>query len=191
MHKATFKQLVPNKHFRSSREREIERWLVEQNYNVRHNCLDVLDDKEIDIFLPDHNIAFEFNGVAFHWNKFNGHHTTAHPHPKEYHKLKTIGCLRKGIALYHFWDFEPIANVKDNITQILRGRVLSEVNVDKNPYLVTQSVLIPLYYISENVYPYKIGVVTKCPTIWNTTRNTVYKFYNAGFVINSIVHATL
>jgi len=191
MKKTTFHKPVPNKYFRASRERSIEAWLEEQGYRVIHNCIDVLKGRELDIFLPDHNIAFEFNGIAFHWNEFNGRHTVAHPHAKEYHKSKTIDCLNEGVALYHFWDFESIESVREAISLILKGYQVSDTDVDKNPYIVHQSVLIPLYYITENIPPYTAGVVTKCPSIWNTTCNTVYKFYNSGFVINSLVHAAL
>lgn len=182
---------VPNKYCRSVRERHISDWLVNKGYRVDCNNKSILKDRELDIYLPDHNIAFEFNGIAYHWTEVNGQYQSGRPHPKNYHRLKTIDCLNQGIALYHFWDFESISSVKFQILEILRGKILSLTNADKNPFIVHSSVLVPLFYIAKDTPPYSEGVTTRMPTIWKTTRNSVYKFYNAGFVLNKLIDAAL
>lgn len=49
--------------------------------------------KELDIFLPDYNLAIEYNGVYWHHDKIQ--HIT-----KTYHRDKFIDCEKKGIELF-------------------------------------------------------------------------------------------
>ncbi len=50
---------------------------------------------ELDIYLPDLNIAFEFNGLYWHSELHKA---------KKYHLEKTEKCLEKGIQLIHVWE---------------------------------------------------------------------------------------
>lgn len=56
----------------------------------------VLGKKELDIYIPEKHIAFEFNGVFWH-SDFSGK-------PNNYHQQKSIDCLNKGITLVHVWE---------------------------------------------------------------------------------------
>lgn len=73
--------------------------LIEKNYNGEIITSDrvLLDGKEIDIYLPELKIAFEFNGLYWHSEKFKS---------REYHKNKTEKLLKKEIILYHIWEHE-------------------------------------------------------------------------------------
>ena len=51
--------------------------------------------KELDIYLPELKLAFEFNGVYWH-NELNK--------PNNYHKIKSDLCDEKGIQLIHIWE---------------------------------------------------------------------------------------
>ena len=51
--------------------------------------------REIDIYLPVINVAFEFNGLYWH-NELNKDPIS--------HNEKTIQLLKKGICLYHIWE---------------------------------------------------------------------------------------
>ena len=68
---------------------------------------------EIDIYLPKLTSGLEFNGFNYHssagrWAK-----------SKDYHKLKTDICWENGISLYHFWENEPIDDIKKTVWCIL------------------------------------------------------------------------
>jgi len=54
----------------------------------------ILHGLELDIYLPDINIAFEFNGDRFHSDLFKD---------KNYHLKKTTECELNGIRLIHIW----------------------------------------------------------------------------------------
>lgn len=55
----------------------------------------IINNKELDIFLPDLNIAFEINGLYWHSEIFK---------PRNYHKDKTNMCIEQGIDLVHLWE---------------------------------------------------------------------------------------
>lgn len=58
-------------------------------YNYR------LDNKELDIYLPNLSLAFEFNGIYWHSDKYR---------PKNYHYDKTELCKANNIQLIHIWE---------------------------------------------------------------------------------------
>ncbi|MDX8384534.1 MAG: hypothetical protein R8M45_10670 [Ghiorsea sp.] len=65
---------------------------------VVRNTRDIVAPKEIDTYLPDINVAFEFNGVYWHGEERGK--------GRNYHVDKTDTCEAKGIQLYHIWDNE-------------------------------------------------------------------------------------
>ncbi len=62
---------------------------------IIQSCRTELDGKELDIFMPDKNIAIEFNGVYWHSDLYKD---------KNYHFDKTMSCMKKGIQLLHIWE---------------------------------------------------------------------------------------
>lgn len=54
-----------------------------------------LENKEIDIYIPDLNLGFEFNGLYWHSEIYK---------EKNYHLDKTKLCLSKNIQLIHIWE---------------------------------------------------------------------------------------
>lgn len=66
--------------------------------NVILNSKQILDSKkELDIFIPNNNLAFEFNGLYWH-NELNKN--------KNYHLDKTNDCIRQNIRLFHIFEDE-------------------------------------------------------------------------------------
>lgn len=73
---------------------------------------------ELDIFIPDLNIAFEFNGTYWHSTEFK-------PENKYKHLNKTKLCEEKGIKLFHIWESNWLENrseVEDRIKKIFDTR---------------------------------------------------------------------
>jgi len=65
--------------------------LIEKDRNV-------LNGRELDIYLPDINLAIEFNGIYWHsQSKLND---------TRYHVKKTERCAVRGIQLLHIYDFQ-------------------------------------------------------------------------------------
>lgn len=78
----------------------------------------ILNGLELDIYIPDKNIAFEFNGVYWHSEKFSK--------DKNYHYDKWKMCHDKGIQLITIWEDEWI-----NKKEIIKTMILNKLNLSK------------------------------------------------------------
>jgi len=65
---------------------------------ITTNCRSLISPKEIDIYLPDLNLAFEFDGI--YW------HSESAGKDKNYHLNKTKICSEQGIHLVHVFESE-------------------------------------------------------------------------------------
>lgn len=100
---------TPNKHLSghgcqycakivSSNEMEIHEFLKSINIEFQSSKRNILSNsKELDIFVPSHNIAIEFDGLFWH---------STNKRDKNYHLNKTIECLSKRISLIHIFEDE-------------------------------------------------------------------------------------
>jgi very-short-patch-repair endonuclease len=70
---------------------------------VVQNTKKVVPPQEIDIFLPEHALAIEVNGLYWHSEEAGGKH-------KDYHADKMKRCESQGIRLLQFWDSELTDN---------------------------------------------------------------------------------
>jgi len=61
---------------------------------IIHNDTTILSGLELDVVIPELNIAFELNGDRFHSDLYK---------TRQYHLKKTIECESKGIRLIHIW----------------------------------------------------------------------------------------
>lgn len=63
------------------------------------NTKDIIPPLELDIYVPERKLAFEFDGLYWHSSKV-----------KDYHLHKTLECEKQGIQLIHIfeneWDFK-------------------------------------------------------------------------------------
>jgi len=96
-------------------EKEIVDFIKSLNIkNVIENDRTILDGKELDIYLPDYNLAIEFDGL--YW------HSESQGKDKNYHLDKTNKCNEKNIQLIHIFEDEWL-DKKEIIKSILRVRL--------------------------------------------------------------------
>ncbi len=99
----------------------LERHFTEilDNLDIKYILRDrtILNGKEIDIYIPDNKIGFEFNGVYWH---------SELEKPKDYHLNKTSLAKTKGIKLVHIWE-DSCVNKQD----IVKSRILNLLNKNK------------------------------------------------------------
>lgn len=93
--------------WRSRREERVASILESLGFNVIRNCRTLIkaitgQSMELDLYLPDLGVAFEFNGYQFHCSSLS-----EYAKPKTYHQRKTDECLGKGVRLYHIWEDTP------------------------------------------------------------------------------------
>lgn len=102
----------PKNELSSIKEREIVNWISSLGINI-DVCNRSLIGREIDIYLPDHKIGIEFNGLYYHSDKFK---------EREYHSDKSERCRKLNIDLLHIWE-DDWAYRKDIVKSILLNRL--------------------------------------------------------------------
>lgn len=90
------KELIQQK--TSGIELDVQNFLTSLNISYETNNRQILNGKELDIYIPSHNLAIEIDGVYWHTEEFGK--------DENYHLEKTQKCLEKGIQLLHIFDFE-------------------------------------------------------------------------------------
>lgn len=95
----------------SHQESELKEFISTLDLKVEFNNREVLNGKELDIYIPSKNVAIEFNGLYWHSDKQK---------PFDYHKIKTELCNQKGIRLIHIFEDEW-QNNKDIIKSIIKS----------------------------------------------------------------------
>lgn len=85
---------------------------------IIENSKSIIPPKELDIYLPDLQLAIEYNGSYFHRTLANT--------PKDYHLAKSLLCREKHIRLIHIYEFEDLDLQINLLVSIIQG-------VDKYP----------------------------------------------------------
>jgi hypothetical protein len=100
--------------FTSKNQKEISDYITSLGIQVLNNHKKSLQGIEIDIYIPDLKIGFEYNGLFWHSEKMGK--------SKNYHLNKQNLAKKHGIKLYHIFSDEWIKNeeiVKSKIKNIL------------------------------------------------------------------------
>lgn len=100
--------------FTSKNQKEISDYITSLGIQVLNNHKKSLQGIEIDIYVPDLKIGFEYNGLFWHSEKMGK--------SKNYHLNKQNLAKKHGIKLYHIFSDEWIKNkeiVKSKIKNIL------------------------------------------------------------------------
>lgn len=103
----------------SEDERNLARWLQSDlGCKVVTRDRQLLDDKEIDIYLPDYKIGIEYNGNYWH----------SYPvKDMKYHQDKSIQAAKVGIRLIHIFEYEwKDSKIQEKIKNYLYDIVKSD-----------------------------------------------------------------
>jgi very-short-patch-repair endonuclease len=136
---------------------DVLKFLIDNDIsNIVTNNRQILNGKEVDIYLPDFNIAIEYDGLYWHNSSFV---------ENDYHLKKTAGCQEKGVKLIHIFEDEWVHKqeiVKSRILNLLkktpnkifaRKCVIKELSNDECKKFLNEN------HIQGNVYSgYKIGL---------------------------------
>jgi hypothetical protein len=93
---------------------------IRENYDgeIIQNCRNIIKPYEVDIYLPQLNIGFEFNGIWWHSDKFK---------TKDYHLCKITTADKNGVKLYSIWEDEW--NIKRDICKSFILNKLSKTKI--------------------------------------------------------------
>ncbi len=105
----------PTQKFHSSAEKELLSFISSIYPGpIQENTKSVIPPYELDIFIPELSLAFEYNGLYWHSDLQK---------PDDYHKIKTEMCESKGIRLVHV--FEDDWNFKQEIIKSIISNIIS------------------------------------------------------------------
>lgn len=116
----------------SKGERELLSFIQQllPNETIITNDRQLISPKEVDIYIPSLNIAFEYNGNFYHSRQNN--------RPDDSHYNKTIACLSQFVILYHIFEYEWQERkeyMKDKIKAILN----KQKDIDSQYFIVNES----------------------------------------------------
>lgn len=100
--------------------------------NIQLNSRSIINNFELDLFLPDYNVAIEHNGMYWHSTKFKD---------KNYHLNKMKLCNDKNISLFQINEYEWNTNselIKSRIENFIFNRYSSDfdIKVENNTFLI-------------------------------------------------------
>lgn len=109
----------------SKREDLLFSWLrsVHSGTILQNKRFSWLDNKELDIYIPDLNLAVEVNGMYWHSTKLK---------PDDYHLNKYNKCKEQGINLVHIFEFEDLESWKENLSKYIKNQSKYEVKFENN-----------------------------------------------------------
>jgi hypothetical protein len=102
----------------SNNEIVMRNFLINNNIIFTESDRTILDGKELDIYIPSHNLAIEFNGLYWHSEKHKD---------EKYHLNKSLICQEKGIHLMHIWEDESVYKL-----DIIKSIILNKLNKIEN-----------------------------------------------------------
>lgn len=105
----------------SSYEKEILSFIHSFNIETLENTRKIISPKEIDIYIPEYNLAIEFNGI--YW------HSSLDDSSKNYHLDKTVACEDKNIQLLHIFENEWIEK-----KEIWKSVIKAKLNLNERIY---------------------------------------------------------
>ena len=104
----------------SSEELEIKNYILSLNKNIKiEKTREILDGKEIDLYLPEYNLGIEFNGSMFHATVNSVYDNV----DKLYHFNKFKLAKEKGVHLINIFDVDWESN-KEKIKMYLKSLLI-------------------------------------------------------------------
>jgi hypothetical protein len=97
----------------SSQEIVLKELLNNLNIVYIENDRSILKPRELDIYIPSHKLAIEFNGLYWHSEKYKD---------DKYHLNKTLECNQNGIQLLHIFEDEWLYK-RDIVESIIKNKL--------------------------------------------------------------------
>ena len=136
------------KDYSSIAEREIKTYVEALGFECSNNRR-LLHGRELDIYIPSLQIAFEYNGIVWHSDKYGK--------DEKYHLQKLEDCNKLGVRLYQIFDDEYSYNKLAVLSEI--HRILQPIAYGNNYNCKEIDKEIALHFIKENSWhtPTSVG----------------------------------
>ena len=123
----------------SQAEQEIISILSEYNI-VCDTHYKLKDGKEIDLYIPSHQLGIEYNGVYWHSTEYKS---------KNYHQEKTLNAKEEGIDLIHIWEDDWNNQTKK---AIVVSKILNKLNLLNTKIGARKTKLVEIGYSQASAF---------------------------------------
>lgn len=106
------------KNTKSRVEQDIANFIKSLGFEVKTNYRKIIAPQEVDIFVPEKNVAVEFNGT--YW------HSVENGLDKTYHFNKSFKCEQAGVRLIHVYEYQWLNPVKREILKSILKNALGK-----------------------------------------------------------------
>lgn len=140
----------------------------------------VLNGKEIDIFLPELKIGFEFNGLYWHSDEFKN---------DNYHENKINLAKSMGVNLFHIYEDDWYYKkniIKNDILRLLNPKE----KIEKINILESDEELSYLYISNNDLYDYEKSNLNICVSNQNNEIVSMMSLLKKGKDIYEIIRLT-
>lgn len=149
--------LINYSNIKSDSENKIINFLNKNNIIFKKNNRYILNGKELDIYIPDYNVAIEYNGTYWHSSLYKD---------KNYHYDKSKLCEEKGIRLIHIWEYEwenerqrPIL---ENIILSACGKIQNKIYARNCKIEIRESKNMKQFFEENNIQGFRGGKFAIC-----------------------------
>jgi len=133
-----------NSHTNSGYECQLQNFIKENyNGNISLNNRKLIYPYEIDVYLSDLKLAFEFNGLYWHCDKIVD---------ENYHLNKTLLCEKIGVNLIHIYEDDWIYK-----NEIIKNCILNYIELKNNNCIILENIdqdLLKSYVKKNNLNEY-------------------------------------
>jgi len=123
----------------STGENEVCSFLESLNVTVNRHVRSIIKPYELDIVLPDHGIAIEFNGI--YW------HSDSKGKTKDYHLMKTKMCNTQGIQLIHLRQDQWVLH-----QSVVKSRIRAKLGVSGSRIYGRSTTIVELSSKAANIF---------------------------------------
>lgn len=99
----------------SNKEKDLIDYINKLYSEIEIGNRKLLDGKEVDIYIPKHKLAIEFNGDYWHSDKYKD---------AKYHQSKTLECIKLGIRVINIFEYEwEQPELREKILRIIADKL--------------------------------------------------------------------
>lgn len=92
--------------YKSLQEVSIQQYVSSFGIDVEQNYKRLISPQEVDIYIPDMNLAIEYDGLMYHSQGNLAYRGTNNRIGNKYHLDKTVKCAERGVQLLHIFENE-------------------------------------------------------------------------------------
>jgi len=144
---------IESNQYSSQYELEIINFIKEKLPNINIIQCYRLDNKEIDIYLPDYNLGIEFNGLYWHSHIYK---------ENSYHKVKSDFFEKNNIQIFHIWEDQWL-----NKKNIIKSMIYNKLNLNTERIYARKCIIKEVDYNTKNNFFINNHIQGDCPSKTN------------------------